>query len=395
MPSISRQENNPMRWDLIANNGIRSASPIASGQATTVDVQGGQFKFVFYRLVGGISDGIDILEIDTGTLRTVVLPTRGMSLWKAWTSQGELGWKSPVEGPVHPSLVPIYDPNGLGWLEGFDELVVRCGLQSNGAPDFDGTGKLVFPLHGRIGNLPANMLSVIVDKDAGTLKVIGSVRETRFLIQSLKLDVEYRFQVNRTTIECKDTVTNLRSQPASMQMLYHMNFGGPLLEAGAKVVAAFDEIAPRNMHSAKDIDRWDVYEGPTPGYSEQVYFARPYTDACGWTTTVLHNADQSRAVAVRFDTQSLPFFNLWKNTVAVQDGYVTGFEPATGFPNPRSFEEKQGRLVELAGGQSEVFSWQIESLDDSSSIQHAISEVRALQRTECKVYREPRVGWSG
>ena len=45
--------------------------------------------------------------------------------------------KSPVRGPVHPSFVPLFDPSGLGWLEGFDELLCRCGLESNGAPDFD------------------------------------------------------------------------------------------------------------------------------------------------------------------------------------------------------------------------------------------------------------------
>ena len=384
-------EVDQMQWDLISGNDLGAAHGVAStksvmqmarGQSTTIDVRGGQFKFTFDRLVGGPRDGIDVLEIDNGLLRTVVLPTRGMSLWKAWTKQGELGWQSPVKGPVHPNLVPIYDPNGLGWLEGFDELVVRCGLQSNGAPDFDANGKLIYPLHGRIGNLPANCLSVMIDQDAGTLKVVGSVMETRFLIQALKLDVEYQFAINQSKIDCIDTVTNLRSQPTTMQMLYHINIGSPMLEAGAKVVAAIDELAPRDAHAAKDVDHWDIYDGPTPGYAEQVYFARPYADSRGWTTAVLQNADRSRAAAVRFDTRTLPYFNLWKNTVANEDGYVTGFEPATGFPNPRGFEEKHGRLVILGAGQSKVFAWQIESLEDATSIERALSEVRALQRSD-------------
>ena len=33
------------------------------------------------------------------------------------------------------------DPGGLGWLEGFDELFVRCGLDSNGPPLFDAQGR--------------------------------------------------------------------------------------------------------------------------------------------------------------------------------------------------------------------------------------------------------------
>ena len=53
-----------------------------------------------------------------------------------------IGWKSPIAGPVHPSLVSLGEPSGLGWLDGFDEFIVRCGLESNGAPDFDANHKL-------------------------------------------------------------------------------------------------------------------------------------------------------------------------------------------------------------------------------------------------------------
>jgi len=392
-----------MRWDLILASGTsfvhgqtqnQKSETFARGQSKIVDVQGGKFQVSFSRLVGGPGDGVDVVEIDSGCLRTVVLPTRGMSLWKAWSGPIELGWQSPVGGPVHPNLVPVFDPNGLGWLEGFDEWVVRCGLQSNGAPDFDANGALRFPLHGRIGNLPAHSLSIEVDPAAGTLDVIGSVTETRFHIQSLNIDVRYRFHMNRTTIDCTDVVTNRRSQAATMQMLYHINLGRPLLEKGSKVVAALDELAPRNAHSAKDIDRWDDYDGPTLGYSEQVYFARPHTDGRGWTTTVLHNAKRTQAIALRFDTSTLPYLNLWKNTVAVEDGYVTGLEPATGFPNPRSFEEQQGRVVTLAGGGSHTFAWQIESLDSHEAITGAIREVQSLQQSKCKVHRQPKPEWS-
>ena len=47
--------------------------------------------------------------------------------------------------PVHPAFVPIAEPSGVGWLSGFDELMCRCGLESNGAPDFDERGQLAFP----------------------------------------------------------------------------------------------------------------------------------------------------------------------------------------------------------------------------------------------------------
>ena len=86
-------------------------------------------------LHGGVREGVDTIEIDNGKFRFIVVPTRGMGLWKGWLGKTEIGWQSPVKGPVHPQFVPLTDPSGLGWLEGFDELMCRCGLESNGAPD--------------------------------------------------------------------------------------------------------------------------------------------------------------------------------------------------------------------------------------------------------------------
>ncbi|NOY28743.1 MAG: DUF4432 family protein [Planctomycetes bacterium] len=108
-----------------------------------------------------MSDGVQVIEVDTGRMRLSILPTRGMGIWRAELPDGErLGWKSPVHGPVHPKFVPLTDPSGLGWLDGFDELVVRCGLESNGGPAFDEeNGRLVYPLHGRIANRPAHHVS--------------------------------------------------------------------------------------------------------------------------------------------------------------------------------------------------------------------------------------------
>ena len=84
-------------------------------------------------LTGGVREGVDTIEIDNGKFRFIVLPTRGMGLWKGWLGKTEIGWQSPVKGPVHPQFVPLTEPSGLGWLEGFDELLCRCGLESNGA----------------------------------------------------------------------------------------------------------------------------------------------------------------------------------------------------------------------------------------------------------------------
>ena len=81
---------------------------------------------------------------------------------------------------------------------------------------------------------------------------------------------------------------------------------------------------------------------PEPGSTEQVYFydlhaqSRP---AAATTLAMLCSQDGDKAVVLRFHKDQLPCFTLWKNTAGRRDGYVTGLEPATNYPNPRPFEK--------------------------------------------------------
>jgi len=394
------------RWELIPSLLAPETNLDSGGLPSEVKVEGGAFKLSFRRLVGGKSDGVYVLEVNTGSIRVFILPTRGMGIWKALTvnepesgesnSQAigqEIGWQSPVSGPVHPSFVPVHDGTGIGWLEGFDELLVRCGLESNGAPEFSPNGTVRHPLHGRIANLPASQLSVSVDPQSGSMDVIGTVLESRFLVQSLQLKVKLSFKVNSSLIGITDVVTNRSTKPATMQLLYHINIGQRILEAGSKCVAALAEIVPRNSHSAKSIDQWDEYDGPVSGFEEKVYFAKPQSNDRGWTTAMLHNAVQSYGIAVRYDTRTLPYFNLWKNTAAVEDGYVTGLEPATGFPNTKSFESQASRVIKLSGGESRSFSLQLEPLSVSSDVERVQAEIESLRTAKCCINHEPIANW--
>src|SRR5438874_5957136 len=53
---------------------------------------------------------------------------------------------------------------------------------------------------------------------------------------------------------------------------------------------------------------------------------------------------------MRFSLKELPFVTLWKNTNSEAEGYVTGLEPGTNFPNNRRIERKLGRVPNLAPG---------------------------------------------
>ncbi len=346
-------------------------------------------------LQGGVREGVDTIEVDNGKFRFVVVPTRGMGLWKGWLGKIEIGWQSPVKGPVHPQFVPLTEPSGLGWLEGFDELLCRCGLESNGAPEAGPGGAYQYPLHGRIANRPAHHVELEIDDVTGELSLSGIVDETRFLFQKLRLKSTYKTQVGRSGLTVFDEVTNLSGNPAELQLLYHINFGPPVLDPGAKVLAPVKAIVPRDARAAEGISDWDSYPNEQAGFSEQVYFFELLADGDGKTQVLLKNAHGTQGVSLRFSTNQLPYFTLWKNTPLAADGYVTGLEPGTNFPNPRSFEGQQNRVVKLKPGETIRFEIELDVLGDSKAVAGAEKAIAKLQGdTKSTVFSTPQAGWT-
>lgn len=340
-------------------------------------------------LRGGVSEGIQVVELDNGRLSLAVLPTRGMGIWKGRLGDLPLEWKSPVERPVHPSLVNLHNRGGLGWLDGFGELLCRCGLAFMGPPGED-RGE-VLTLHGRIANLPAHRVEVKVDATgAGALELIGVVDECSMFGPRWRLTSTLRMEAGTNRCSIVDEITNLGGQSAELSLLYHINVGRPFLEPCATYAVPCRDIVPRDLRAAEGIDACYVYGAPVPGFAEQAYYHVPLADSNGWSTAVLANSSNNAAFAVHFQTKQLPTFTVWKNTIAEADGYVTGLEPGVNFPNFRAFERKQGRLPLVKPGQSYRTELILEVVDSADSVRELYERVKDLQGpTEPLLHREP------
>ncbi len=369
-----------------------------SGPLVSLDA----WKIRMKRLRGGMSDGVDVIDVDNGHLSLSVLPTRGMGIWRGRCGSLPLQWESPVPLPVHPSFIDPSRRGGLGWLDGFNELICRCGLAWHGAPGTDirrdDDGNIVseqfLPLHGRIAGLAAHQVTARLSDD-GSIALTGVVDECSVFDNRLRLTAEFVTWPGASRFTIRDRITNLGSRPAEIELLYHCNFGSPLLDAGSRFHAAIRQVAPRDARAAEGTDRWDTFEGPVSGYAEQVYFMEPVADSDGKGLACLTDPDQAAAVAVRFDTQTLPWMTLWKNTQAVADGYCCGVEPSTSLPNNRQFEREQGRVIELPPGASRDFEVSFEIAETRDAVQNLLTQVQELQGTSsCQVRDTPLPGWS-
>ena len=349
-------------------------------------------------LRGGLRDGIDLIEVHNGAFSYSILPTRGMGLWHADYHGLALGWRAPVEGPVHPKYVNLADRGGLGWLAGFDELLCRCGLSFNGPPGEDvwtdasgATQKALLTLHGRIANLPASAVEVSVSLDPPyELSVMGVVEESALFFPQLQLTATYTTIPGSNRVVIHDRVTNRGARPAEMQLLYHANFGPPFLEAGSRLLAPIKEMCPLTPRAAEGIGTHETYGPPTPGFAEQVYVYELLPDNRGMTLALLMSAAADKAVCLRFPTQQLPCFTAWKNTMAMEEGYVTGLEPATNYPNFKTFERKNGRVRVLPPGGTWDCRWSIEVADTAAGVVALQKDVASLQaHAKAMIHRGP------
>ena len=373
-------------------------------------------RLVKRRLAGGVSDGVDVLEVDNGQFAMTILLTRGMGIWRGRCGamplaqqtmplaqqtmppaqqSVHLAWASPVQGPVHPSLVPLSGDGGLGWLYGFDEWLVRCGLESNGSPQFNDHGGLVYPLHGQIANIPASYVEVSFDSDTGEIVVEGTVYESRLFGKKLEMKVRYATKVGEAGFRMRDTVTNLSASPKEIVMLYHINTGLPFLGKGARAVVPFEVQAPRSPAAAVDLPQWDRIDPQPPGLEEVVFFFDPAACADGNSEVMLINGSEEQGIVFGFNKKQLPCFSLWKSRLPEQDGYVVGVEPATNFPNTTAFESRHGRTVPLAPGQSQAFDLSFAFLQTGNEVAGAEQRIRECHATAAgTVFAEPCAEWS-
>ena len=338
-------------------------------------------------LHGGRQEGVEVIVVDNGVLTFTVVPTRGMGILEATAGDVRLGWDSPVHEVVHPQYINLESRGGLGWLEGFNEWMARRGLEWAGHPGRDqfinnvgAPAEMQLTLHGRVANLPASHVEIVVDPvPPFRLRVRGRLEERSFYGPQLELWTEVSTEPGSASLRIEDTLANRGAHEQEFQLIYHCNFGPPLLEAGARFAGALRRVTPFNAHAARDIERFADYTGPTRGFVEQVYCLQSAADSTGRSRIMLANARVDRGVSLAFSVEQLPYVTLWKNLAATEEGYVTGLEPGTGFPYTRRLERLAGRVPKLAPGASRTFAIEVALLGSREDVTRVANEIRRLQ----------------
>ncbi len=344
------------------------------------------------RLHGGRQEGVDVLIVDNGVMQITVVPTRGMGIYEVKSGDLRFGWESPVKEIVNPAFIDLESRNGLGWLDGFNEVLVRCGYEWTGHPGVDDDGFLK-SLHGRVQNIPASYVSVTIDeKEPYAIHVKGRVDERTFKFCDLVTWMELNVVPGEAKFSLHDKLTNNADYENEYQVIYHSNFGVPILEEGAVISAPVEQISPFDDYAKAGLKTWQTYLGPTKDFDEMVFNIKPYADNEGRTLAVLHNKAGDIGVAVGYNVKQLPVLTVWKNTDTRKQGYVTGIEPGTSYAYNTKYQRSLGLVPSIQPGETKSFDLTYTLLRSKADTDQALKEVAQIQGDrETELRMEPLV----
>lgn len=271
------------------------------------------------------------------SLEFEVLPGRGFDIGDTWFRGTPVSWFSPVsDSRALPS------PSGVEWLTRFTGgLLTTCGFGTIGS---EGNGE---GLHGRASHLPADQVSSTISDD-GTI-TLGAVIESvalfgpSFRVRRSLGAVAGGDGMSRLTVT--DNVTNIGPEAAPLSMMYHLNFGAPLVAPGSRVIIESDEVTAAGPHP--EVPDWSTLPQPADRISEAVFEHRNVRATPeGFAGAIVASSVADLAVVIEWSAATLPRLHQW--VFPTRGRWALGIEPATAplFGPDRAGENAGAPLLE-------------------------------------------------
>jgi hypothetical protein len=316
-------------------------------------------------LDNGLAKGTRIAWINTGTgLRYKVVLDRAMDIADAFYNAYSLAWLSHM-GVSPPAR---FSDSGMQWIRNFSGgLLTTCGLTHVGGPEKDGYGER--GLHGLISNTPAEIISIIQPNPAeGKLEmsITGIIKETQVFGPVLELRRTISGKLGESKIIINDEVVNRSNTASPHMLLYHINFGWPLVDKGTKLLWKGKWNSPTPDSPAKIFkDGTDFKTCPDvlaahSGMGEDVAFIDIQADEKGNAHCGIYNENLKLGVFLNFPKKQLPWLINWQHWG--KNEYVTALEPATNPPIGQSNARKENTLIMLEPGEKKLYRLELHVL---------------------------------
>ena len=222
-------------------------------------------------LSSGLAKGVEAIDVKTGTgFEFTALPGRALDI--AWASYkgAPIGYisKSGVVGAAH-----FVEQGAEGFLRNFFAGVLTTAGLTNVGPPVQGSDENL-GLHGRISNIPAEDVCISQgwQGDDYEIRLSGTVRQARMFGECLLLHREIATRLGSNSLVVRDVVENAGFRPEPLMLLYHCNFGYPLVSADSRIYTSGGSVDPRQGTPAQAVADHDRLGEPQAGYAEQCFY---------------------------------------------------------------------------------------------------------------------------
>ncbi|MCZ8511737.1 aldose 1-epimerase family protein [Paenibacillus filicis] len=306
-------------------------------------------------LLDGKGKGNEIIQVRNGSgLEFQISVSRAFDIGFCEFYGIPISWMSHT-GPVSPYF---YEKDGTEWNRSFEGgLLATCGLTYFGKPSVDKGQQL--GQHGRISSSPAELLQA-EDRWIGDnyqLLFRGKVRESKALEECVTLERTISTCLGENRLKIVDQITNDTFQTVEHMLMYHFNFGFPLVSNSCRI-----QIPNSNK-------RWIIGEGPTADsdrYGEPTFDAKPCVILheevesieghvkVGIHNEILHNGVKKRLlVELNYEKAACPYLTQWKHQR--KGVYVLGIEPGNVTTEGRGIHRERGTLPFLQPGETKEY----------------------------------------
>jgi len=210
------------------------------------------------------------------------------------------------------------------------------------------------------------------------MSITATVKQSRIFGPNLELRRTISSTIGKPNIKIKDIVTNVGNATSPHMILYHCNYGWPLVDKGTDIIwkgkwtTPDSEAGRKILNSKNNFHKCSEPLKECSGGNEACAFINITADKKGICNVGLYNSRLSLAVAMRYKKKQLPWLTNWQYWGKGE--YVTGIEPGTNPPIGQAEAEKQKKLIYIAPAKSRTYEVEIKVLTEDKQISNFIKD---------------------
>lgn len=322
-----------------------------------------------YRLTNGVSDGCRCIDVRTGSgLEYTVVCDRGLDISLASYNGINLVYLTE-NAEANPTF---YNSVETEWLRTFSAgLLTTCGPTNLSNPCTDNGERL--GMHGRWSSLPGKNISDLTDFENGNIEITGTLNDSTPFGSKIKILRSIKSEFGKSSVVISDRIKNEGGRAVPLNILYHINFGYPLLDETAHVYVPSESCCGYNDYTQQRIGEQSTVKAPNKDSLEKNYLHKFNPNENRATVWIYNkNIADGLAVYITFSPKQLPYLTQW----VLEDikDYVLALEPANVPCEPRDILREKNILPFINPGETVDFQIEIGVVSGNDNIEKILGK---------------------